>query len=144
MDRIILHIDVNSAFLSWSALKLIRQGYKKDIRKEVAVIAGDPNKRHGVVVAASIPAKKLGIKVPTNLFEARKIYKNIIVVKPDMKFYKLCSRALMTFLKKIFSKVEQFSIDECFVEYTPLKSKYGDEVIFANKLNVLLHPNIAL
>ena len=134
MDRIILHIDVNSAFLSWSALKLIRQGYKKDIRKEVAVIAGDPNKRHGVVVAASIPAKKLGIKVPTNLFEARKIYKNIIVVKPDMKFYKLCSRALMTFLKKIFSKVEQFSIDECFVEYTPLKSKYGDEVIFANKL----------
>lgn len=134
MDRIILHIDVNSAFLSWSALKLLKQGYKKDIRNEVAVIAGDPSKRHGIIVAASIPAKKLGIRPPTNLYEARKIYKNIIVVEPDFIFYKMCSNALMNFLKKIFNTVEQFSIDECFVDYSEVKEKYGDEVIFANKL----------
>ena len=134
MERIILHIDVNSAFLSWSAIKLLKEGYKKDIRNEVSVIAGDPNKRHGVIVAASIPAKKLGIKPPTNLYEARKIYKDIIVVQPDFNFYKLCSNALMTFLKKIFNSIEQFSIDECFIDYTDVKDKYGDEVIFANKL----------
>lgn len=134
MDKIVLHIDVNSAFLSWSAIKLLKEGYKKDIRNEVSVIAGDPSKRHGVIVAASIPAKKLGIKTPTNLYEARKIYKNLIVVKPDMEFYKYASNKLMTFLKKIFPVVEQYSIDECFVDYTSVKKLYGDEVQFAYKL----------
>lgn len=134
MDRIILHIDVNSAFLSWSAIKLLKEGYKKDIRNEIAVIAGDPSKRHGVIVAASVPAKKIGIRPPTNLFEARKIYKDLIVVKPDHSFYKLCSSKLIAFLKCLFPIVEQFSIDECFIDYTESKAKYGDEVEFAHKL----------
>lgn len=134
MERIILHIDVNSAFLSWSALKLLKEGYKKDIRDEVSVIAGDPNKRHGVIVAASVPAKKLGIKPPTNLYEARKIYKDLIVVKPDFTFYKLCSSKLIAFLKYLFPSVEQFSIDECFVDYSEVKRKFGNEVEFAYKL----------
>ena len=134
MEKIILHIDVNSAFLSWSAVKLLREGYKRDIRKEISVISGDPKTRHGIVVAASIPAKKIGIKPPINLTEARRIYKRVIVVQPDFIFYKKCSMALMNFLKRIFNVVEQFSIDECFVDYTYLKDKYGDEVLFANKL----------
>lgn len=134
MERIILHIDVNSAFLSWSSLKLMQSGYKKDIREEVAVIAGSPEKRHGVIVAASIPAKKIGIKPPTNLYEARKIYKNLIVVEPDRKFYKECSNKLMDYLKGIFPVVEQYSIDECFVDYTSIKNRYGDEILFAHRI----------
>lgn len=134
MDRIILHIDVNSAFLSWSAIKLLKEGYKKDIRNEIAVIAGDPSKRHGVIVAASVPAKKIGIRPPTNLFEARKIYRDLIVVKPDHSFYKLCSSKLIAFLKFLFPIVEQFSIDECFIDYTESKAKYGNEVEFAHRL----------
>ena len=134
MERIILHIDVNSAFLSWSALKLLKEGYKKDIRSEVSVVAGDPNKRHGVIVAASIPAKKIGIKPPTNLYEARRLCSDLIVVRPDYNFYKLCSSKLIAFLKYLFPSVEQFSIDECFVDYTDVKKKYGNEVEFAHKL----------
>ena len=134
MQRIILHIDVNSAFLSWSALKLLEEGYKKDIRKEVSVIAGDPNKRHGIIVAASIPAKKMGIKSPSNLYEARKIYKDLIVVKPDKNYYMKKSNEMITLLNKLFDKVEQYSIDECFVDYTTYKKVYGNEVTFAYKL----------
>ena len=134
MKKIILHIDVNSAFLSWSAIKLLQDGYKKDIRNEISVIAGDPKKRHGVVVAASIPAKKMGIKPPINLSDARKIYRNLMVVQPDYYFYKMESDKLMSYLKKLFPIVEQFSIDECFVDYTSIKKIYGDEVLFANKL----------
>ncbi len=134
MERIVLHIDVNSAFLSWSALKLLEEGYKKDIRNEVAVIAGDPNKRHGVIVAASLPAKKIGIKPPVNLFEARKLCKNLIVVKPDFKYYKIKSDSMMNFIKKLFPEFQQYSIDECFVEYTSMKKIYGNEVKFAYKL----------
>ena len=134
MERIVLHIDVNSAFLSWSAVKLLEEGYKKDIRNEVAVVAGDPKKRHGIIVAASIPAKKLGIKAPINLYEARKKYKDLIVVKPDHNYYYKKSKAMMDFLKKLFPEFQQYSIDECFIEYTSMKRIYGDEVKFAYKL----------
>ena len=134
MQRIILHIDVNSAFLSWSALKLLEEGFKKDIRNEVAVIAGDPNKRHGIIVAASVPAKKIGIKSPSNLYETRKIYKDLIVVKPDRQYYMKKSNQMISLLNKLFDKVEQYSIDECFVEYTTYKKIYGNEVRFAYKL----------
>lgn len=134
MDRIILHIDVNSAFLSWSALKLLEEGYKKDIRNEISVIAGNPQKRHGVIVAASIPAKKIGIRPPVNLYEARKIYKDLIVVKPDHYYYEKKSHELINYLKSLFSDIEQYSIDECFIEYTGFKTIYGNEVDYAYKL----------
>ena len=134
MDRIILHIDVNSAFLSWSAIKLLKEGFNKDIRNEISVIAGDPNKRHGVIVAASIPAKKIGIKPPINLFEARKKNRDLIVVKPDYQFYKKCSENMINFLKRLFPEIQQYSIDECFIDYTTMKKIYGDEVKFAYKL----------
>lgn len=134
MERVILHIDVNSAFLSWSALKLLEEGYNKDIRNEVAVIAGDPNKRHGVIVAASIPAKKIGIKPPVNLYEARRKYKDLIVVKPDSNYYYKKSKMLMDYLKSLFDKVQQYSIDECFIDYSSMKLIYGDEVKYAYKL----------
>ncbi len=134
MDRIILHIDVNSAFLSWSAIKLLKEGFNKDIRNEISVIAGDPNKRHGVIVAASIPAKKIGIKPPINLFEARKKTRDLIVVKPDYQFYKKCSENMINFLKSLFPEIQQYSIDECFIDYTTMKKIYGDEVKFAYKL----------
>lgn len=134
MERLILHIDVNSAFLSWSALKLLEEGYNKDIRDEISVIAGDPNKRHGVIVAASIPAKKIGIKPPINLYEARKKCKDLIVVKPDFNYYYNKSKRLINYLKSLFPEVQQYSIDECFIDYSSMKMLYGDEVKYAYKL----------
>lgn len=129
-----MHIDVNSAFLSWSALKLLKEGSKKDIRNEISVVSGRESTRNGIIVASSIPAKKLGIKAPMNLRDARKIYRDIIVVHPDYYFYADCSKKLFDFIRSLFEEVEQFSIDECFVEYTPNKKMYGDEVKFAYKL----------
>ena len=134
MERIVLHIDVNSAFLSWSALKLLKEGSKKDIRNEISVISGRESTRNGIIVASSIPAKKKGIKAPMNLRDARKIYRDIIVVHPDYYFYADCSKKLFDFIRSLFQEVEQFSIDECFVEYTPNKKMYGDEIKFAYKL----------
>lgn len=134
MEKIILHIDVNSAFLSWTAVKLLREGYNKDIRNEVSVIAGDPKKRHGVIVASSIPAKKIGIKSPSNLYEARKKCKDLLVFKPDYEFYSSESKKLMRYLNNLFPEFEQYSIDECFIDYTSMKKLYGDEVKYAYKL----------
>ena len=134
MDRIIMHIDVNSAFLSWSALKLIKEGSNIDLRKEISVVSGEEKNRHGIVVAASIPAKKIGIRSPMNLADARKIYKDLYVTKPDREFYKECSKNMMRLIKYLFPTYEQFSIDECFVDYTEMRKLYGNEVKFAYKL----------
>ena len=134
MDRIIMHIDVNSAFLSWSALKLLKEGSKIDLRNEISVVSGREASRHGIVVAASIPAKKIGIRSPMNLRDAKKIYKDVIVTHQDREFYKECSKNMLRLIKYLFPKYEQYSIDECFVDYTEMKKLYGDEVKFAHKL----------
>ena len=81
MERIIMHIDVNNAFLSWTAVDLLNKGYKVDIRKEVSVIGGDETKRRGIVLAKSIPAKKEGIQ--TSIQEYKKyIHQIMSYIKP--------------------------------------------------------------
>ena len=77
MKRIIMHIDVNNAFLSWSAVKLLYDGYKVDIRKIEAVIGGDESKRHGIVLAKSPVAKKKGVKTAETLASARRKCNNL-------------------------------------------------------------------
>lgn len=71
MKKIIIHIDVNNAFLSWTAVDLIKKG-KKDIRKEYSIIGGDESKRKVIVLAKSIPAKKCGVKTAKTIYSARK------------------------------------------------------------------------
>ena len=112
MERIILHIDVNNAFLSWTAIDLLRHGYNIDIRKEVAVI-GSLDKRKGIVVARSIPAKKLGISVPQSIYKLKKKYPNLKVYPPNYKWYKYMSNKMFTYLKTFTDEIEIFSIDEC-------------------------------
>ena len=60
-ERLIFHIDVNSAFLSWESARRVSQGLP-DLREIPSCVGGDPKKRTGIVVAKSIPAKKYGIR----------------------------------------------------------------------------------
>ena len=86
-ERIIFHIDVNNAFLSWSAVKLLEQGYDIDIRKVPAVIGGDESKRHGIVLAKSPEAKKYNIKTAETLYSARKKCKKVFFRGRDIRNY---------------------------------------------------------
>ena len=108
MKRIILHIDVNNAFLSWSALYLLKQGYKYDIRNSYAVIGGDETKRKGVVLAKSNSCKKLGIVTGETLYSARKKCKVLKVYEPNYKFYKKMSKSLFELLGKYTDEIEVF------------------------------------
>ena len=82
-DRIIFHIDVNNAFLSWTAIYLLNKGYKKDIRKISSVIGGDEKTRRGIVLAKSPVAKKYGIVTAETLYSARKKCKHLEVYPPN-------------------------------------------------------------
>lgn len=134
MDRIVMHIDVNNAFLSWSALYLLEQGYSKDIRKCYAVIGGDETKRHGIVLAKSTPAKEKGIVTAETLYSARKKCPGLEVYPMNYPYYQKKSEELFELISNYTPDIEKFSIDECFIEYTSVRNLYGDPVKFAYKL----------
>lgn len=133
MERIIMHIDVNNAFLSWTAVDLLKKGHK-DIRNEYAVIGGDESKRRGIVLAKSMPAKKRGVKTAETLYSARKKCPYLNVYSPNRKLYSEMSHKLFELLRNYTSDIEVVSVDECFLDYTPIKKVYGDEVSFAHKI----------
>ena len=132
MERIILHIDVNNAFLSWSALLYLKDNY--DLRKKYAVVGGDEDKRHGIVLAKSPLAKKLGIKTSETLYSARRKCPNLIVVPPNYKWYSQKSHELFELLYSYTPDIEIASIDECYLDYTKVKNLYGDVLEFAKKI----------
>ena len=134
MKKIIMHIDVNNAFLSWTAVLYLKKGMKIDIRKTYAVIGGDEKARHGIVLAKSMPAKKRGVVTAETLFSAKKKCPNLKVYPPDYIFYKKMSDSMLDLIRSYSPDIEQMSIDECFLDYTPVKHLYGNEVEFAYKL----------
>ncbi len=129
-----MHIDVNSAFLSWSAVNLLNKGSALDIRTLPSIIGYKNSKRHGIVLAASIPAKKLGIKTPEPIYMALKKCKDLIVVEPDYKLYNDMSNKFHSLINSYIPDFEKFSIDECFIEYGPVSKLYGEPIKFAKKL----------
>ncbi|MBO5096220.1 MAG: DNA polymerase IV [Bacilli bacterium] len=134
MERIIFHIDVNNAFLSWTAIDLLNNGYKYDIRDSYAVIGGDPKARKGIVLAKSNLCKKLGIYTSETLYSAKNKCPNIKVYPPNYKFYSYMSNELFKLLSKYSPDIEVASIDECYLDYGKVKSMYGDQLEFAKKI----------
>ncbi len=134
MDRIIFHIDVNNAFLSWSALEMLKNGSKLDIRTIPSVVGGDEEKRRGVVVAKSFPAKKAGIVTGEPLYMARRKVDKLFVVRSDKEKYKEYSNAFYKLLCKYSPTIERYSIDECFMDMTGTQMMFGDPVKLAYKI----------
>lgn len=124
-DAIILHIDVNSAFLSWSALKLLESGSKVDLREIPSIVGGDQQTRHGIVVAKSIPAKAYGIHTADTVASAFQKCPTLVSVPPEHEYYREKSRQLMEFLSEICPRIEQVSIDECYMDYEPIRSRFS-------------------
>lgn len=126
MSNIIFHIDVNNAFLSWSAVDMLKKGYNIDLRNVASAVAGDPNARHGVILAKSTVAKKMGIKTGETIAEAKKKCKHLQLIAPNHELYSKESLKLRKLLEKYSDKIEQFSIDEFFIEYIPALGTYKD------------------
>ena len=110
------HVDVNSAFLSWTAIQHLANGETLDLRTVPAVVGGDEEKRHGVVLAKSIPAKRYGIQTGESLFMARSKYPNLIVAAPDFDWYVKNSKAMIRIFGDYTPDIEQYSIDEAFLK----------------------------
>lgn len=132
--RIIFHIDVNNAFLSWSAVKLLNNGYKVDIRKIPSIIGGDESKRRGIVLAKSPIAKKYGIKTAETLYSARKKCPKLKAFSPDYEWYYKQSRLFHNYLKQYSPNILKYSVDEAFIDFTGTKYMYNDYTKLAYKI----------
>ena len=118
MERQILHVDVNNAFLSWTAVNMLKNGSKIDIRDIPAIIGGDETKRSGIVLAKSIKAKECGVKTAETIYQARIKCPGVKVFSSDYKLYREYSDKLYNLLLHYTDKIERFSIDECFLDMT--------------------------
>ena len=117
MRRVIFHVDVNSAFLSWSAVKGLSEG-REDLRLVPSVVSGDPSDRRSIVTAASIPAKRLGVKTAQPVQMALRLCPALVIVRGDWDWYKTCSRRFIEICRDYSPVLQQFSIDECFLDMT--------------------------
>jgi len=124
--NLIYHIDVNSAFLSWTACARKEAGIKPDIRDIPAVIGGSEKSRHGIVLAKSISAKEYHIQTGESLFSARRKCPNLTVVAPDYKQYVRRSAELIRMLNEYTPKVQQYSIDEAWMDMSGIQEAEND------------------
>lgn len=122
---VIFHIDVNSAYLSWTATEQLKNGAEVDLRKIPSIIGGDKKSRHGVVLAKSIPAKKYGIHTGEPVVNAFSKCPNLVMEAPDHKMYSRYSQQLMDFLRTYTERIEQVSVDECYMDFTEIAGQYS-------------------
>ena len=134
MKRIILHIDVNNAFLSWTAVDKLKNGERVDIRNRYAVIGGDEASRRGIVVAKSNLCKARGVVTGESLYLARKKCPYLDVYPANHKLYKECSNKMYEYLLQYTNIIERYSIDECFLDYTYSAQLFGDPIKVAYKI----------
>lgn len=128
MSSVIFHIDVNSAYLSWTATEKLKNGAAQDLREIPSIIGGDQKSRHGVVLAKSVPAKKYGIRTGEPVANAFRKCPNLVMELPDHKMYRQKSAMLMEYLRSFTTKIEQVSVDECYMDFTEIASKYTSPV----------------
>lgn len=127
MERLIFHVDVNSAFLSWTSVKRLANG-ESDLRLIPSCIGGESGTRSGIVLAKSIPAKKFHIETAEPVSQALRKCPTLFVAPPDFAWYKQCSKAFKDICRSYAPSVEEYSIDECFLDMTGTNRIYPDPI----------------
>ncbi|KMZ55865.1 DNA polymerase Y family protein [Dorea sp. D27] len=128
MRRIVFHIDVNSAYLSWTAVEQLKNGAETDIRTIPAIIGGNQESRHGVVLAKSLSAKKFGIRTGEPVVNALRKCGSLHMEPPDHALYHEYSSRLMEYLRSCTPDIEQVSVDECYMDFTGIAGQYASPV----------------
>ena len=132
-QRLIFHIDVNSAFLSWeSVYRLEKNPQDTDLRTIACAVGGDSSTRHGIILAKSTLAKKQGVTTGEPISQALRKCPDLVIVPSRFDFYIQCSRKMMTLLEEYTPDHEKFSIDETFLDMTDTIHLFGPPLSTAN------------
>jgi DNA polymerase-4 len=143
VNKVIFHVDVNSAFLSWEAVYRIHHlGGNLDLRDIPSAVGGDVTKRHGIILAKSIPAKKYNIKTGESVPDALRKCPDLALVPPNYNLYQKSSKAFINILKEYSPTVEQYSIDEAFMDMTGTESLFGEPEDIANEIRERIYKEL--
>ncbi len=132
-DRLIFHIDVNSAFVSWSAVEMLKNG-GPDLREVPSIVGGDPDSRRSIVAAKSIPAKKYGIVTGEPVSSALRKCPNLVIAGSNFDWYVKCSRAFKAICQEYTPTMQSFSIDEVFLDMSGMNLIYPDPIAAAYEI----------
>ena len=129
MERLIYHIDVNNAFLSWEALERLKEDPSSpDIRTIPAAICGDPAKRHGIILAKSPIAKQYHVTTAETIQSAQKKCPNLQLFPARHSVYQEYSKRFHSLLQRYTDISEPFSIDEAFLDMTKTYHLFGTSI----------------
>ena len=143
MPRVIFHVDVNSAFLSWSAAYRVRVlGEQEELRDFPSALAGERAERHGSILPKSITAKKCGVKTGEQIFLAQQKCPGLKLVPPDYALYVEASRRFIALLREFAPVVEQYSIDEAWADLSGTEGLYGSPVAAAELLRTRIREEL--
>lgn len=134
MGKLIFHIDVNSAYLSWEAVYRLQHGEQIDLRAIPSVVGGDENSRHGIVLTKSIPAKKFNILTGETLHNARMKCPRLVIVPPRYWLYMQCSTSMDKILQEYTPNIQRFSVDESFLDFSNMENIYPDYMKLAETI----------
>lgn len=129
MERLIYHIDVNNAFLSWEALERLKEyPTSTDIRTIPSAICGDPSKRHGIILAKSPIAKQYHVSTAETIQNAQKKCPNLQLFPARHSVYQEYSKRFHHLLQQYTDMSEPFSIDEAFLDMTKTYHLFGTPI----------------
>ncbi|MFV0528157.1 MAG: DNA polymerase IV [Lachnospiraceae bacterium] len=131
MEKVIFHIDVNSAFLSWDAVERLQDGEAQDLREIPSAVGGDRSKRRGVILAKSGPAKKYKVRTGEPIVDALRKCPDLVIVPPRHDLYRSYSRRFLNILTDYASEIEKYSIDEAYMDVTESLALFGEPVQLA-------------
>jgi DNA polymerase IV len=134
-NKIIFHIDVNSAYLSWISVYNLQHGDSLDLRNIPSAVGGDPTSRHGIILAKSVPAKKYGIQTGETLFSARQKCPELVIVPPRYDLFLQSSNAMVEIFREYTPQIQRYSVDECFLDMAGTESLHGDYLETAKKIS---------
>ena len=123
MEKQILHVDVNNAFLSWTAVEMLKQGSELDIRQIPAIIGGDESKRSGIVLAKSMKAKECGVKTADTIYQARIKCPNLKIFPSNFPIYRKYSNQLYQLLLRIYRQDRKIQYRRMFLRHDKLFKK---------------------
>ena len=132
--RIVMHIDANSAYLSWTAVNLLERGYGIDVRTVPSAIAGNPGERRGIILTKSIPAKRFGVLTGESIRSALQKCPSLLSFPPDYDLYMASSDAMYEVLARYSDRIERYSVDESWLDYTGSELIRDDVVAVAHEI----------
>ncbi len=138
MSRVVALADMNSFYSSCHVAE------NPDLEGKKVIVAGDPRKRTGIVLAASYPAKAVGVRTGMALGEAKRLCPNAIFFKPHFPLYLDYSSRILKIMRDFTDLVEPFSIDEAFIQLSGITHLFGPPPLIAAKLQYRIRTELGV